>query len=226
MSDAVFALGSCRAMVPLQYLHRAGRITLANLGRHWYAHNSKDFLQRIALMQGHLQLPPEALDLVLDQDSCSAGAEALTAPMDWPDLAVFEISTRNIKRLNGHVLHSTLIAKRGVKDYEDSIDSFDALEADIRSLQAVFPRLVIGCNITLDAGLASHNIHRQKLNVFLADLATRLPGLAVVDPNSLIDMANPRAVLEDNNHFLSSATPQLAALYLKAIQGLSKPQSV
>lgn len=222
MHVSIFALGSCRLILPIKHLAAAGGVRFVNEDRFWYAHNTKEFLQRLRVMKGELVLPDNIAALTMDTDSCATDLSRVTEGLPSADVGVFEISTRNIKSLEGYTIHSMLAEKRKLSGHSDRFDSFEDLEADLRHLQAYFPKLVIGCNITRDANLIDVNIHRAQLNDAIKEMASRMPNVIVVDPNTIISKGKPRAQLEDNNHFLPSFVPKVAALYRDAFNRLSE----
>lgn len=204
-------------MGPMKYLSRTGRIELVNKDQSWYAHNSKEIIQRVKHMRGDISLPRNILELTLDLDSCPSDYITATTCPDMPSIGAFEISTRGIKMKNGYVLHSTLVSKRKVVDYDEKLDSFDHLESDICDLNKIFQKIILGCNISYNESMAGQNVHRVQLNNFLCDLEKRHPSIITVNPNRIINHTLPASDIEDCNHFLPHFIERVSWLYLDAI---------
>mgnify|MGYP001329895349 CR=1 FL=1 len=206
----VFALGSCRLIEPVKLLVKRGTIHFTNQAQSWYAHTTKEMLQRLDHMQGHARLPDALLPLILDQDSCKTAPADCAIPFVLPAIGIFEISSRNIRWHAGYALHSTLLRKRQFADTTDRIAPFTATEADIVALRARFRHLIIGCNIVYGSNLTDPDVNRQKLNDFLKSMAQKYEGIQVVDPNDTLD---PAQDLRDRDHYNANFVPRLADIY-------------
>lgn len=213
----VYALGSCRLMVPLIQLHRKQAIDLSNAQACWYTHSAAEIVQRLGMLDGSIQVPPALLPLVLDADSCA---------QPWPGsrpsgqaIGVFEISTRRLKRYGGLLLHTTAVSKAGFTAATDDFDPFETVEEQIRRIRPHFSRLILSCNIVYGADLQQPNPHRLQLNNFLKDLADRMSGVVVVDPNEHLGGAAPAACFLDPNHFQPAFAARMSAVYGELLQG-------
>lgn len=216
MTD-VYALGSCRLRAPLLHLHRAGQITFTNATASWYAHNSAECLQRIAMTDGDMSLPEGLRPLILNRDSCPADWEEGVRPIPPGCLGLFEIGTRMQRRLDPYVLHSTCVSKTGFTEARSHVMSWAELEADIMALSARFPHVILVGNLAMEADLITPNPGRVALNQYLQNIAEEHPGLSYADPNPHIAPHAPGADLVDNNHFKPAFERRMADVYLAAI---------
>lgn len=214
----VYALGSCRVRAPLLHLHRAGQINFSNSAASWYAHNSAECLQRIAMTRGDLALPEGLRALILNRDSCPAAWEDGVPPIPPRGVGLFEIATRMQRRLDPYVLHSTCVTKAGFEEARQHVMSWAELEADVASLCSGFGHVILVGNLALGPDLKTPNAGRTALNRALQNMATDRPGLSYVDPNAHINRQDPSVDLLDHNHFHPGFERRMADIYLMAIQ--------
>jgi hypothetical protein len=220
MTD-VFAIGSCRLIAPLHRLAREGSIGFSNESQSWYGHSAAEMLQRLDHMQGRRVLSDDQLEYVLDIESCSTAASECSTHITLPPVGLFEISTRNSYWRDGHILHSTLVSKRDVKDAEGKVATFDAVETQLMDLAAQFRHLVLVCNIAYKADLKATDQNRLQLNYFLKNLGHAHANITVVDPNEMIDAVQPQKDLPDNNHFYPAFEGRMERHYKALLAGLS-----
>ena len=199
-------------------LARGGHITLTNANSYWYAHNTAEFLQRIAFSEGKLELPDDVKRLAMDMDSCRSDWRDGIDPIDGASIGVFEISTRIVKKYGSFVLHSTCVSKRQFKEAQDVLMSFEELEEHIRLLRSRFSKLIISCNIGFLVNLIDKCPRRGELNDFLTGIPARIGGVRVIDPNKYIHAFDPRKDLEDSNHFLPHFVRVMSNVYLEEIE--------
>lgn len=217
MTD-IYALGSCRLRAPLLYLHRVGAINFSNAQASWYAHNSAECLQRIAMTDGGLSPPDTLLPLILNRDSCPTSWDEGVSPIPSGALGMFEIATRMQWQRGPFVLHSTCLRREGVRDTSQHLMSWEALEADIAALAARFTHVILVGNIALRPGLAEVDQGRAALNQYLEQTAAAHPQLSYVSPNAHISASDPGRDLTDHNHFTPAFQRRMADVYLHAIQ--------
>lgn len=219
MTD-VYALGSCRLRAPLLHLHRAGAIHFSNARASWYAHNSAECLQRIAMTDGDLPLPEGLRPLILNRDSCPSSWEEEVAPIPPGAIGLFEIATRMQRRLDPYVLHSTCLTREGFTGAEEHLMSWDELEADIAALVARFSHVILVGNIALGPDLTHDNPGRAALNHYLQQAAAAHPRLGYVSPNDHISTREPRRDLVDHNHFTPGFERRMADVFSQAIRAV------
>lgn len=226
----VYALGSCRLRAPLLHLHRDGVINLTNAGSSWYAHNSAECRQRIAMTDGDLPLPDGLRPLILNRDSCASDWDAGVSPIVPGSIGMFEISTRMQQRLDPYVLHSTCVTKLGFAEARVEVMPPQTLTQDVEALCARFETVVLVGNIALSADMTTPDPHRTALNTLLQSLSEERPGLGYTSPNGFLNRGDPAADLVDHNHFQPSFERRLAGqygAYLAALpQGRLVPQSL
>ena len=213
----VYALGSCRLRAPLLHLHRAGRVRFCNVRASWYAHNSAECLQRIAMTDGEMPLPEGLRPLILNRNSCPQSWEEGVAPIPEGALGMFEIATRMQRRLDPFVLHSTCIRRTGFTGARDHLMSWEELEADIAALAARFARVILLGNIALAPDLRRPEPGRLALNRHLQRIAGADARLSYVSPNEHISPADPASDLVDHNHFTPAFERRMADVLLQAI---------
>lgn len=114
----VFAIGSCRLIVPLHVLSRRGQINVTNESQSWYGHSAAEMLQRLDHMTGRRVLSAAQLEHVLDTDSCKTAPAECATEFRLPPVGLFEISTRNSFWRDGHILHSSIVTKQKIADAE------------------------------------------------------------------------------------------------------------
>lgn len=213
----VFALGSCRLMSPLKKLYKRQLIDLVNYEQSWYAHNTREFLQRIDFLGNKSCISDDMRGLVMDIDSCSFSYNNFKPYTEFPEIALFEVSTRIVKSFDNIYLHSTCLAKNNNNNYKEVLLDFSELEGDIVKLSKLFRRLIIVCNIDYDVDLISTHYYRRELNVFLEGLRLKYDGIEVVNPNSLVDQKEPKNDLIDYNHFTESFTLKMSDYFFKIL---------
>jgi len=199
------------------HLHRAGQINFTNASASWYAHNSAECLQRIAMTDGDMPLPEGLRPLIFNRDSCSADWEEGVRPIPQGCIGMFEIGTRMQWRLDPYVLHSTCITKTGFSEARSHVMSWDELEADVSALSARFAHVILVGNLELDTDLTTPNMGRVTLNTRLRQIAAATPALSYADPNGHIAPRAPGDDLVDNNHFKPGFERRMADVYLGAI---------
>lgn len=196
----VFALGSCRLVGPMKALHRKSNIDLRNFDYSWYAHNSREMIQRIEIMLGKTCLPQNINSLVLDRDSCKNKLPESMIEFKLGDIGVFELSTRAVRSYNGFVLHGMCIAKQKFKDAKINILSYDMIEEDILKLRSYFKTIVLVCNIERDETLLNIDVRRGELNKFLFSMEKKYIDINVFNPNEFIT-DDVGTQLVDRDHF-------------------------
>jgi hypothetical protein len=205
-------------MSPLKKLHKENRILLTNYEQSWYAHNTKEFLQRISFLKNKENIPNKIRHLILDIDSCEYAYDDFISYSTFPDIGMFEISTRVIKYYQKFCLHSTCVAKQKFDNYDDKLIDFKELKNDIFELRSLFKNLIIVCNVEYNADLMSLNYYRKELNDFLNTLCREYDNIKIVNPNDLINKDNPSVDLIDNNHFNERFTQTMVNHYFNILQ--------
>jgi hypothetical protein len=221
----VYALGSCRLRAPLLHLHRDGVIRLTNAASSWYAHNSAECLQRIAMTDGDMPLPEGLRPLILNDDSCPGSWADGVAPILPRSIGLFEVSTRMMRRLDPYVLHSTCVTKQEFAEAESRVMTWEDLAADVARLAARFDYVILVGNVALCADLIRPDPGRAALNSALQDLAAGASGLSYASPNPYISRTRPQDDLVDCNHFKPGFERRMADVYRDALHQVDIAQA-
>jgi|GEM_PF-5283318 len=216
MKKNLFVLGSCRLIVPIKRLHKMGQLNMINVNQSWYAHNSKEIIQRLNFHSGKFN-PNEPINrLIFDRDSCNQAPEKLIPIEGFDELiGFFEISTRVVKGYNGLILHGTSINKNAFTDFDKTIISFSELSKDILKIKSYFYKIVIVCNIEYDKDLINFNKNRKALNNFLIEFCNNQENIYLFNINGFNYIVDN---LSDNNHFKSDFIPKLSQYYYNFIE--------
>jgi hypothetical protein len=213
----VFALGSCRLVLPMKALHKKNIIDLRNFDYSWYAHNSREMIQRIEVMLGKKCLPNDLNSLVLDLDSCKTELPESLLNFKLGDVGVFELSTQAVRSYNNIVLHGMCITKQSFKDAEVSILTFDMVEDDILKLGSYFKTIVLVCNIERDETLINIDVRRDDFNKFLLSIEKKHSNIRVFNPNEFLT-DDVRTQLVDRDHFTPTFLSKLQNKYSSFFQ--------
>lgn len=193
-----------------------------NINSSWYAHNTKEYIQRIEFHFDGEDIPNLYRELILDPDSCFVD-EISFPKYENVDLAILEVSSRYAKCFDTYWLHSTCIRKKNFDGFINHTLTDEELRSDLIKISSYFKNVLIVCNIALSNDLDAFDSKRVEFNNTLKTICEDLENIDVFDPNILITLDDPARLIKDRNHFRDECLgTEIADEYYKIITGLKK----
>lgn len=232
----VLVYGSCRVFDAVLLLKRLGYIKSTELPGKWYTHSSKEVIQKKAILDLEMKLPPHLMPLLTaDQTNAHLIADYITAKYKnakkgWytkpADIIVVEISSLkefrgrrfygqmgshqilNKKQNREHLHKRTLKLFSGIRSSEQTPES---LYADMERIVKLFPgkKMIFVSHINMPSDKGEPIPAR----LTIAETVKRFcaeRGITYFDPTILAEKAGYENAMRNSTHYLMSFVPEIA----------------